>query len=336
MRPPLQGLKVVQLAGIGPVPFAGQVLRSLGADVILIDRPSNDDRYERWHRLIDAGKTRKPVDLKRPGGPAEVVELYKSVDVVLDGMRPGVAERLGVGENALQAVNEWAVYARTTGWGSGTGLRNAPGHDINYLALSGVLYELCEGSGRPTPPHNVIADFAAGALGLVISVLSRLLSRQKSSDAIEVSMTAGSAAFLSMHASIAGSEGSSPLSGVAPFYRTYQCADGGFVAVGAIEPRFYEALLSLTGLSDLCSVADQWKKHAWQSTSNKLEEVFVTRSRDDWASHEGATQACVTPVLSLVESERHDIIEELVDGQLKDGNPAGLLHPGVLARLEER
>ncbi|MFI7008778.1 CaiB/BaiF CoA transferase family protein [Streptomyces sp. NPDC050145] len=310
-RGPLSDVRIVELGGIGPTPFAGMVLAGLGAEVIRIERPGA--QVSAANTILLRGRQSVAVDLKQPEGADAVLRLIDSADALFEGFRPGVSERLGLGPDVCLARNPRLVYGRMTGWGQDGPLAQAPGHDINYIGLTGVLHAIGPASGDPVPPLNLVGDFGGGML-LALGVVSALLHARATGkgQVVDAAMTDGSALLLAMtHGFLAAGQwpeerGASLFSGSAPFYTTYRCADGEHVAVGAIEPQFYAALVRGLGLADdpVCAV-QQRAPGSWPAVRQRFAEVFATRSRDAWAEHFAGTQACVTPVLSLTEAPAH-------------------------------
>lgn len=309
---PLSSLTVVELAGIGPAPFAGMMLADLGARVLRVDRPGvSASGLPPAGDLLGRGRRSIGVDLKSDAGGALVRELAASADVLLEGFRPGVAERLGVGPEACHPVNPRLVYGRMTGWGQDGPWAGRVGHDLTYLAVAGPLDQIGEADRPPPPPLNLVADFGGGGMLLLAGVLSALVERGVSGqgqvvDAAMVDGVAVQTAMLHGMAAVgAWSEErqSNLLDGGAPFYRCYRCADGRFVAVAALEPRFYAALLEGLGLE-----ASEWPQHEpdrWPAQRQRLAEVFAGASRDAWTAHFDGSEACVVPVLTLDEAPQH-------------------------------
>lgn len=309
---PLRGLRVVELAGIGPAPFACMTLADLGADVVRIDRTDGGRPFGEWHNVLDRGRRSVALDLKTGEGTALLMRLVERSDVLVEGFRPGVAERLGAGPQECLARNPGLVYARITGWGQDGPLATAPGHDINYLALSGALHAIGERGGPPVPPVNLLGDFAGGGLLLTTGILAALFERRESGlgQVVDTAIVDGAAAMLGMLAAMTASgqwtheRGANLLDGGAPFYGVYACADGEYVAVGALEERFHRDLLRGLGL-DEGAAADRWDRREWPRLRRLLAERFRTRTRDEWAAAFDGTEACVTPVLSLGEAAEH-------------------------------
>ncbi len=312
---PLHGLRVVELHAIGPVPFAGQLLRSLGADVLRVSPPADPGlglpvgpEYD----LLNSGKRTLAIDLKQPAGLDALQRELAVADVLLEGFRPGVLERLGLAPAALLKAHPRLVIGRLSGWGHAGELAERAGHDINYLALSGVLNAI-GAREAPVPPLNLVADFGGGAMHLLVGVLARLVQRSISQrgGVVETSILAGTVGLTPMfYGMLAGGiwnveRASNLLDGAMPFYRVYRCADERFVAVGAIEPKFYAQLLDLTGLAGDIDPRDQYRPRSWPATIERFAARFATRSRDDWAQAALGSDACLSPVLDFLEAARH-------------------------------
>ncbi|MFF8293444.1 CaiB/BaiF CoA transferase family protein [Streptomyces sp. NPDC016309] len=309
---PLRGLKVVELAAIGPVPFACMMFADLGADVLRVDRADGRRSFADWHRVLDRGRRTTVLDLKDPAGTDALLRLVADADVLVEGFRPGVAERLGIGPDACLARNPGLVYARMTGWGQDGPLARTPGHDINYLALTGALAAVGEAGGPPVPPVNLLGDFGGGAMFLVAGVLAALYERRTSGrgQVVDASIVDGTNALLGMLVAMTGAgawreeRGVNLLDGGAPFYTCYACADGRYVAVGALEDRFYAALLHGLDL-DPAALPDRDDPTEWPALRRVLADRFLRRDRDTWARRFEATEACVTPVLTVTEAAVH-------------------------------
>ena len=316
MAGPLDGLRVVELASIGPGPHAAMILGDLGADVVRVERPgplggtpkASRDATQRNRRSVAA-------NLKTDEGRDLVLALIAKADVLIEGLRPGVTERLGLGPEDCAKVNERLIYARMTGWGQ-TGPRSQQaGHDINYISLNGVLHSIGRAGERPVPPLNLTGDFGGGSLFLIVGVLSALWERQTSGkgQVVDAAMIDGSSVLIQMVWQMRASgmwsdeRGVNMLDGGAPYYDTYTCADGRHVAVGAIEPQFYAEMLKGLGL-DPANLPDQNEVGRWPELRARLAEVFASQDRDHWAKVFADSDACCTPVLSFaeVESEPHN------------------------------
>jgi alpha-methylacyl-CoA racemase len=312
---PLKGLNVIEMAGIGPAPFVGMMLSDMGADVLRIDRKAagEGDSFDKVKapNFIDRGRRSVCIDLKNPAGAALALDLIGKADAVIEGFRPGVMERLGLGPDVCLARNPKLVYGRVTGWGQSGPLAPTAGHDINYIALSGALHAI-GGAEAPVPPLNLLGDFAGGAMMLAFGLVCALLEAKTSGEGqvVDAAMTDGVATLSAMIYSFQASgqwrdqRAQNLLDGGAPFYRTYACSDGKFVAVGALEPQFYAALLK--GLRiPADDLPDRWKPKHWPGIGQRFAAMFRTRARDEWAAVFAGTDACVTPVLSLSEAPAH-------------------------------
>ncbi|MEQ3552652.1 CaiB/BaiF CoA-transferase family protein [Pseudonocardia nematodicida] len=311
---PLTGLRIIELAGIGPGPHAAMVLADLGADVVRIDRPAGGLQLADADApdTLQRGRRRVAADLKTARGRDAVLQLVEQADVLLEGYRPGVTERLGVGPADCHARNPRLVYARMTGWGQDGPMAPRAGHDINYISLTGALHAIGRTGERPVPPLNLVGDFGGGSMFLVTGVLAALWEVQRSGEGqvVDAAMVDGTCVLAQMVWSMLGQgewtdeRGANLLDGHAPFYDTYACADGEYIAVGALEPQFYAILL--TGLRiDPGDVPAQYDREGWPLLRRRFEEVFATRSRDEWATAFDGTDACVTPVLSFDEAAEH-------------------------------
>jgi alpha-methylacyl-CoA racemase len=309
---PLEGLRVVELAAIGPVPYAGMLLADLGAQVLRVDRADGRRPFAAWHRGLDRGRRAVALDLKHPDGIAALLGIVEDSDVLLEGFRPGVAERLGCGPDACRARNPALVYGRMTGWGQHGPLAQDPGHDINYLALSGALDAIGPAGGDPVVPLNLLGDFAGGALPLVVGVLAALVERARTGAGrvIDAAIADGTASLLTMLTAMdgaglwGGGRGGNLLDGGAPFYTVYACADGRHIAVGALEERFYLEFVRGLGL-DPAQLPDRDDRREWPRLRRVFARRFAQAGRDAWARRFAGTQACVTPVLSLAEAAEH-------------------------------
>ena len=309
---PLAGLRIVELGGIGPTPFCGMLLGDLGAELIRIDRPAAAGRPTPFP-VVHRNSRSIAIDLKHPDGADTALRLIDTADAVIEGFRPGVAERLGLGPEPCLARNPHLVYGRMTGWGQDGPLAQEPGHDINYIALSGALHAIAPPGGDPVPPLNLVADFGGGGMLLALGVVSALFSARVSGhgQVVDAAMTDGTAALLAMTYGFLAQgrwqdePGVNLLDGGAPFYGVYRCSDGRHVAVGAIEPQFHDALLRVLDLGDDPLFAARNDRAAWPAMRARLAEVFVGRSRDEWAAEFDGQGACVSPVLSLNEAPDH-------------------------------
>ncbi|MFN2540513.1 MAG: CaiB/BaiF CoA transferase family protein [Mycobacteriales bacterium] len=304
MGGPLSGLRVLELAGIGPAPHACMVLADLGADVVRVERPNPArvegvvaDQAQRGRRSIE-------VDLKSAEGRDLVLRLAERADVFVEGFRPGVTEKLGLGPEDLWARNPRVVYGRITGWGQDGPLAARAGHDINYLGLTGSLHAMGRAGETPAPPLNLVADFGGGSMLLLVGILAALHERQASGkgQVVDAAMVDGVAQLSHMMWTMRGQGAwgddrqANLLDGGAPFYDTYECADGRYVAVGPIEPQFYAQMLDGLGLTD-AGLPDQNDTAQWPALRKSLTEAFRSRTRDEWSAVFAGTDACVTPVV---------------------------------------
>jgi alpha-methylacyl-CoA racemase len=307
---PLHGIKVVELAAIGPVPFAGMILAGMGAEVLLVDRPNDPAMPDLMRAAVARGKRSIVVDLKQPGGVATVLRLVEDADALIEGLRPGVAERLGVGPDDCQGVNPALVYGRMTGWGRSGPMAAAAGHDINYIGLVGALAAIGP-QDRPLPPLNLVGDYGGGGMYLVAGVLAALLDRNRSHGRIvDVAMVDGAASLMSPISAMAAAgawtreRSANLLDGGAPFYTTYATSDGSWMAVGALEPQFYEALLEGLGV-DGSTLPDRSDRDRWPELRRRIAGMFAERTRAEWEAVFAGTDACVTPLLDLAEAKDH-------------------------------
>lgn len=308
-RGPLAGVRVVELAGIGPAPYACLLLAELGAEVVRVDRIVGGGLEQLPAATLLRSRPSVAVDLKAPQGPEVVLRLAGTADVLVEGMRPGVAERLGIGPVQCAARNPRLVYARMTGWGQDGPLASAVGHDINYAGLVGAVHAT-GGPDKPRQSLNLVADFGGGTMFLLLGILAALHERTTSGlgQVVDAAMVDGAASLMTMvyglHADGLWRDARTAnlLDGGAPFYDTYECKDGRFVAVGALEPQFYAALLDGLGLS---FGAGQYDPASWPEQRAAFTAAFATRTRDEWADHFAGTDACVTPVLGLEEAPHH-------------------------------
>ena len=312
---PLQGIKVVEFAGLGPVPFSGMVLSDLGAEVVQINREANapeSNLFAPEKNIPDRGRRIVRLDLKTPAGTAAALRLIERADMLIEGFRPGVMERLGLGPEVCLARNSRLVYGRMTGWGQTGPLAQTAGHDINYLALSGALHAIGRADGGPTPPLNLIADYGGGAMLLLVGLLAALLEAGKSGQGqvVDAAMSDGSALLMAAIYSLkamgywSDRRESNFLDGGAHFYDTYQCADGKWLAVGPIEPHFYRILLEGCGVTDP-DPRQQWHPKSWPTMKERLRAALRTKNRDEWCALFEGSDACVTPVLGLEEAPTH-------------------------------
>jgi len=305
---PLAGFRIVEFAGIGPGPFACMMLADMGAEVVTLDRVG-----ARKNLKSAAGRGRKVVelDLKDKGAVAQVLDLLEHADALIEGFRPGVMERLGLGPETVQARNPRLVYGRMTGWGQEGPLALAAGHDINYISVTGALAAIGPAE-KPVPPLNLVGDFGGGALYLVVGVLAALLEAKSSGKGqiVDAAMCDGAASLMSMFFDLTAmgrwteERENNFLDGGAHFYGVYECACGKFISIGSIEPQFYALLRQLAGLSDEGFDA-QMDRSAWPALKQQLADVFRTMTRDEWCKIMEGTDVCFAPVLTMAEAPRH-------------------------------
>jgi alpha-methylacyl-CoA racemase len=311
----LQGVRVVEVAGIGPGPFAAMMLADMGAEVLRVDRAQSVrtpvDAGPSWD-LLNRGRRSVGVDLKNPDGAEAVLRLVEQADALIEGFRPGVAERLGIGPDECLARNPRLVYGRMTGWGQDGPYAQAAGHDINYIALAGALHPIGRAGGPPVPPLNLVGDFGGGGLLLAFGVVCALVEAGRSGQGqvVDAAMVDGAAVLTTMFHAMASigmwteERGRNLLDTGAHFYDTYECADGEHVSVGSIEPQFYAELRRLAGLDDDAFDA-QMDRDRWPELKERVAAVFRTKTRDEWCALMERTDVCFAPVLSLSEAPKH-------------------------------
>ncbi|WP_030920352.1 CaiB/BaiF CoA transferase family protein [Streptosporangium amethystogenes] len=308
---PLAGVRVLELAGLAPGPFAGMMLADHGAEVLRVERASVVAKAGDGPRadVMDRGKRTVGLDLKSPEGVAAFKELARHADVVIEVFRPGVAERLGIGPDDLHAINPRLVYGRMTGWGQDGPLAPTAGHDIDYIAISGVLSMLGREGERPTPPINILGDFAGGGLMLAYGVLLALIERERTGEGrvIDAAMVDGAATLFAMfyhgvQTGFWGPRGTNLLDTGAPMYDTYETADGRHLAVGPLEPQFWAEMVKLMGLEDL---PDRNDRKQWPALRERLAEAFRSKTRAEWEAVFDGSDACVSPVLEVGEAAEH-------------------------------
>jgi alpha-methylacyl-CoA racemase len=322
MSGPLAGLKVLEMAGLGPRPFAAMMLADLGAEVVRVDRPvrvTRDDDYERNRRAADPrryvmhrGRRSVAVDLKHPEGLATVLGLITGADVLIEGYRPGVMERLGLGPDDCLSRNPRLIYGRMTGWGQTGPLAPTAGHDIDYIALSGALNNFTREGGTPVPPLSLVGDFGGGGLLLAFGVMAAVYERSSSGSGqvIDAAMVEGAAVLTSMFYGLMAQgrwedrPGTNFADTGAPYYEVYGTSDGRFVAFGALEQPFYEEFLRRTGL-DAEHPPDRNDRANWPTLKERFAKLFAERTRDEWEATFAETDACVAPVLSFSEAHLH-------------------------------
>ncbi|MGI8760480.1 MAG: CaiB/BaiF CoA transferase family protein [Jatrophihabitantaceae bacterium] len=314
MAGPLAGVRILELPAIGPVPFLGMLLADLGAEVVRIDKlPGSADMFSGLPGgPLGRGRRSIGLDLRKPGAAEVVLRLAERCDALIEGFRPGVAERLGVGPDALHARNPRLVYGRMTGWGQTGPLAATAGHDITYLAISGLLHGIGAADGPPVPPINYVADFGGGSMFLATGLLAALLHARATGEGqvVDAATTEGAGYLGSMTRTFLAAggwtdeRGANLLDGGAPNYRCYECSDGRYIAVGALEPQFWDALVGGLGL-DAANTPSPYDRARWAECIALLAATFRTRTRDEWAAVFESLDACVAPVLSLAEAPDH-------------------------------
>jgi len=306
---PLTGVKIIELAGIGPGPFCGMMLSDMGAEVIRIDRLGSRARGQ---DVLNRGRQSIAVDLKSEAGREVVLKLCESADAIFEGFRPGVTERLGLGPEDCQGRNKRLVYGRMTGWGQDGPMAQAAGHDINYIALTGALHAIGPKDGKPVPPLNLVCDFGGGGMLLAFGLVCAILEAHRSGEGqvVDAAMVDGAAAlmamFFTMHAGGMFKEerASNMLDGGAHFYGTYETQDGKHIALGSIEPQFYALLVEKAGL-DAEDFSAQMNQSRWPEYQDKLKAVFKRKTRDEWCDIMEGSDVCFAPVLSISEVADH-------------------------------
>ena len=335
---PLSGCRVVELAGIGPGPFAGMILADLGAEVVRVDRPAPGDQdppHRAGFDILGRGKKSVALDLKSPAGVAAVLDLVSGADALIEGFRPGVTERLGLGPAQCLARNPRLVYGRMTGWGQDGPLASQAGHDIAYIAVTGALHAIGEAGGPPQIPINLLGDFGGGGTYLVIGVLAALWAVRNGApgQVVDAAIVDGTAHLLAMtHGMLASGvwadeRGVNVLDGGAPFYSVYATADGRHMAVGALEPKFYAELIAGLGLDE--DLARQHDRRGWDGLRGRIAAAFAARTQAEWTEVFSASDACVAPVLGLREAARHPHMA--ARGTIVDRD--GLLQPAPAPRF---
>ena len=312
---PLTGLRVLEFEAIGPGPFAAMLLADMGADVLLVDRPEDPRlglQRERWSDTLLRGRRSVTLDLKSPAGVQAALRLADRADAIVEGFRPGVMERLGVGPEVLLARNPKLVYGRMTGWGQTGPLAQRAGHDINYIALSGVLHAIGRSGQAPVPPLNLVGDFGGGGMLLAFGIACGVIEARASGrgQVVDAAMVDGAALLATMFAGMQAegqwseTRGANILDSGAPWYDSYATADGKYVAIGAIEPKFYAELLQRLGLAD-ADLPHQHERARWGELRDRFAAVFATRTRDAWCAVFDGSDACFAPVLGFTEARAH-------------------------------
>jgi alpha-methylacyl-CoA racemase len=312
---PLSGYRIVEMAGIGPAPMCAMLLADMGADVVVIDRVADAGLgipVKPQYDLLRRGRPSIALDLKQPEAVNTVLRMVEKADALIEGFRPGVMERLGLGPDVCLARNPRLVYGRMTGWGQDGPMAHASGHDINYIGLAGVLHAIGREGQPPLPPLNLVGDFGGGALYLALGVVSALLEREKSGQGqvVDAAMVDGAASLMTLmfglHAAGRWVErlGANLLDSGAPFYEVYETSDGKYVCVGSLEPKFYRELLRLTGL-DKEDLPAQHDSSSWATMKQRFAAIFRTKTREEWCRIMEGSEVCFAPVLSMAEAPEH-------------------------------
>jgi alpha-methylacyl-CoA racemase len=317
MAGPLSGYRIIELAGIGPGPFAAMMLADMGAEVVRVERSSavrGPTPGAPHYDVLLRGRRNIAIDLKHPDGVATLLDLVASADGLIEGFRPKVMERLGIGPDVCLDRNPRLVFGRMTGWGQSGPYADSAGHDINYISLAGALAHFGRAGQGPVPPLNMVGDFGGGGMLLAFGVVCALLEAQRSGlgQVVDAAMVDGSAVLMSMFWAMRSigvfdetQRGTNLLDTGAHFYDVYQCADGEYVSIGSIEPQFYAELLRLTGLTDDPQFAKQMDRSEWPHLKQRLTELFAMKSRDDWCALMEGTDVCFAPVLTMSEAALH-------------------------------
>ena len=316
-RGPLAGYKIIEIAGIGPGPFAAMMLSDMGAEVVRVERVQAvrdaTSSNANWD-VMQRGRKNIAIDLKQPDGVEALLQLVERADALIEGFRPGVMERLGVGPDICLARNKKLVFGRMTGWGQDGPYANSAGHDINYIALAGALAHFGRAGEAPVPPLNMVGDFGGGGMLLAYGVVCALLDAQKSGagQVVDAAMVDGSAILMSMFWGFKNigmhdenARGTNMLDTGAHFYDVYKCSDGKYVSIGSIEPQFYAQLLQLTGLASDAEFANQQDRAMWPKLKQRLTEVFATKPQTQWCQIMEGTDVCFAPVLTMSEAAKH-------------------------------
>jgi len=313
---PLSGFKIIEFAGLGPAPFAGMMLSDMGAEILRIERKSSkisQDSSAGNHDVLSRGRKTIAIDLKKSDQILLTLKLIKKADALIEGFRPGVMEKLGLGPKICLKKHPKLVYARMTGWGQDGPLSQYAGHDINYLALTGALHSIGRKNTNPTPPLNLVGDFGGGGMFLAFGVVCALIeaSKSKKGQIVDAAMVDGITSLMAMFHGLLSSQtwedkpANNFLDTGSHYYDTYECSDGKYVAVGAIEPKFYNSLAEIIGLNKISDENEQMDKSRWPALKQKMNSIFLEKTRDEWCKIMENRDVCFTPVLSIKEAYDH-------------------------------
>ena len=316
MSGPLNGFKIIEFAGLGPAPFAGMMLSDMGAEILRIDKMSSKSAKNSENGnfdILSRGRQTLTIDLKKPDGALLALKMIEKADALIEGFRPGVMEKLGLGPEKCLKKNPKLVYGRMTGWGQEGPLSKFAGHDINYLSLTGALHSIGRKGSNPTPPLNLVGDFGGGGMFLAFGIVCALIEASKSDkgQVVDAAMVDGVASLMAMVHGLLSTEiwedkpASNFLDTGSHYYDTYECLDGKYVAVGAIEPKFYNSLVEVLGLNKISEEKEQMDKSRWPELKKKFSSVFLTKTRGEWCKIMKDKDVCFSPVLSITEAYEH-------------------------------
>ncbi len=316
MSGPLNGFKIIEFAGLGPAPFAGMMLSDMGAEILRIDKMSSKSAENPGNGnfdILSRGRQTLTIDLKKPDGALLALKMIEKADALIEGFRPGVMEKLGLGPEKCLKKNQKLVYGRMTGWGQEGPLSKFAGHDINYLSLTGALHSIGRKGSNPTPPLNLVGDFGGGGMFLAFGIVCALIEASKSDkgQVVDAAMVDGVASLMAMVHGLLSTDiwedkpASNFLDTGSHYYDTYECLDGKYVAVGAIEPKFYNSLVEVLGLNKISEEKEQMDKSRWPELKKKFSSVFLTKTRGEWCKIMKDKDVCFSPVLSITEAYEH-------------------------------
>ncbi len=316
MSGPLNGFKIIEFAGLGPAPFAGMMLSDMGAEILRIDKMSSKSAENPGNGnfdILSRGRQTLTIDLKKPDGALLALKMIEKADALIEGFRPGVMEKLGLGPEKCLKKNPKLVYGRMTGWGQEGPLSKFAGHDINYLSLTGALHSIGRKGSNPTPPLNLVGDFGGGGMFLAFGIVCALIEASKSDkgQVVDAAMVDGVTSLMAMVHGLLSTDiwedkpASNFLDTGSHYYDTYECLDGKYVAVGAIEPKFYNSLVEVLGLNKISEEKEQMDKSRWPELKKKFSSVFLTKTRGEWCKIMKDKDVCFSPVLSITEAYEH-------------------------------